>query len=221
VRVTLLDTPRLVAPDTFTASDARLCVGGVPLHLLAERVGSTPFFAYDRQKLSARVASLRSALAPGIELGYAIKANPMPAVVQHLRGVVDTFDVASAHEMRIALDTGIAPLQVSFAGPGKTSAEVRQAVAAGGLIEVESEAELTRVVSIADQVGLTPRVAIRVNPDFAVKGSGMRLSGGPQQFGVDSERVPELLGRLSSCGVDFFGLYIFAASQVLSADTIF
>jgi diaminopimelate decarboxylase len=74
-----------------TGTPSRTCreVGGVPLELLAERVGSTPFFAYDRHALSERVASLRAALPDDVELGYAIKANPMPAVVQHLRTLVD------------------------------------------------------------------------------------------------------------------------------------
>ena len=80
-------------------------VGGIPLDLLAERVGGTPFFAYDRGLLTERVELLRAALPAGIDLSYAIKANPMPAVVQHLSGLVDGFDVASAAEMLVALDT--------------------------------------------------------------------------------------------------------------------
>ena len=69
-------------------------VGGVPLERLAERVGATPFFAYDRALLTERVALLRSTLPAEIQLSYAVKANPMPAVVQHLSGLVDSFDVA-------------------------------------------------------------------------------------------------------------------------------
>ena len=88
---------------------------------LAERVGSTPFFAYDRQLLTSRVALLRSTLPDAIELSYAVKANPMPAVVQHLSALVDSFDVASALEMRTALDTTTPPERISFAGPGKST----------------------------------------------------------------------------------------------------
>ena len=80
-------------------------VGDVPLDRLAERVGSTPFFAYDRRRLTERVELLRAALPADIHLSYAVKANPMPAVVQHLSRLVDGFDVASAAEMRTALDT--------------------------------------------------------------------------------------------------------------------
>ena len=106
------------------------------------------------------------------------------------------FDVASAGEMRVALDTPMPADRVSFAGPGKTAApSSRQAVAAGVTIEIESETEATRVVATGERLGIRPRVAVRVNPDFEVKGSGMRMGGGPQQFGVDAERVPALLAR--------------------------
>ena len=82
---------------------------------------------------------------------------------------------------------------VSFAGPGKTPAELSQAIAAGVTIEMESETEAERIAMIGERLGIRPRVAVRVNPDFQVKGSGMRMGGGPQQFGVDAEQVPALL----------------------------
>jgi diaminopimelate decarboxylase len=195
-----------------------LTVGGIPLDRLAERVGSTPFFAYDRALITARVNELKAGLPADISLGYAIKANPMPAVVQHLAGLVDAFDVASALEMRVALDTPMPPGKVSFAGPGKSEAELRQAVAAGITVELESETEARRVVQAGERLGVRPRVAVRVNPDFAVKGSGMRMGGGPQQFGVDAERVPQLLKELD--GLDVLGFHIFAGSQNLRADIL-
>jgi diaminopimelate decarboxylase len=198
----------------------RLTVGGIPVDRLAERVGSTPFFAYDRGLLTARVARVRAALPDSVELGYAVKANPMPAVVQHLSGLVDAFDVASALEMRTALDTTMPASRVSFAGPGKTPAELSQAVAAGVMIELESETEAARVVAIGERLGVRPRVAVRVNPDFAIKGSGMRMGGGPQQFGVDSERVPAFLKELAAADLDLLGLHIFAGSQNLRADIL-
>ena len=81
--------------DQFARQGGELVVGGVPVGRLAERVGSTPFFAYDRARISARVAELRVALPDDLHLGYAVKSNPMPAVVQHIAGLVDTLDVAS------------------------------------------------------------------------------------------------------------------------------
>lgn len=205
---------------SFETIDGQLAVGGVPLERLAARVGSTPFFAYDRGRLTARVAALRAALPDRINLSYAVKANPMPAVVQHLYGIVDSFDVASAGEMLTALDTPMPASRISFAGPGKTDAELTQAVAAGVTIEMESAGEASRILRIGHQLGIRPRAAIRVNPDFQVKGSGMRMGGGPQQFGVDVEQVPSLLADLASSDIDFQGFHVFAGSQNLNADIL-
>jgi len=192
-------------------------VGGVALDRLAERVGATPFFAYDRALITERIAFLRTTLPTGINLSYAVKANPMPAVVQHLSGLVDSFDVASAAEMQVALDTPMPADKISFAGPGKTPVELAQAIAGGITIEMESETEAARVIEIGERLGIRPRVAVRVNPDFQVKGSGMRLGGGPQQFGIDAERVPALVAELAHTDVEFLGFHIFAGSQNLNA----
>src|SRR5205085_5100101 len=113
-----------------------------------------------------------------------------------------------------------APGRISFAGPGKTVPELTQAVAAGVLIELESETEAERVVAAGSRLGIRPRVAVRVNPDFTVKGSGMRMGGGPQQFGVDAERVPDLLKDLADRDLDMVGLHVFAGSQNLHADVL-
>ncbi len=204
----------------FAVTSGSLCVGGIPVELLAERVGETPFFAYDRSLLTARVAELRAALPAAVNLSYAIKANPMPAVVHHLSGLVDSFDVASALELRTALNTTLPPQHIRFAGPGKGIAELRQAVAAGVTVELESGTEAQRVVEIGQQLGTRPRVAIRVNPDFAIKGSGMRMGGGPQQFGIDAEKVPELLKTFSDDDLDVLGFHVFAGSQNLHADVL-
>ena len=204
----------------FGTLDGELRLGGMPLSRLTARVGSTPFFAYDRGILDARVDLLRAALPARVELSYAMKANPMPAVVHHLATRVDRIDVASALEMHTALDSTIRPDRVSFAGPGKAPAEIRQAVAAGIIVEVESTTEIKRVIAAGDELGVTPRIAIRVNPDFAVKGSGMRMGGGPQQFGIDAEQVPDVLTHYASAGLDILGFHIFAGSQNLNADII-
>lgn len=203
----------------FGTIDGELRLGGQPLSRVAARVGQTPFFAYDRSLLDARVDELRGLLPARVELSYAMKANPMPALVQHLARRVDRIDVASAGEMQHALDTGIRADRVSFAGPGKTPAEIRQAVAAGIIVEVESATELARVTAAAGQLGVRALAAVRVNPDFAVKGSGMRMGGGPQQFGIDAEQVPDVLARAGDA-VDILGFHVFAGSQNLQADII-
>ncbi|MFD4958805.1 pyridoxal-dependent decarboxylase, exosortase A system-associated [Microbacterium sp. NPDC058389] len=206
--------------EAFGTVDGELRIGGMGLGRLAARVGSTPFFAYDRGLLDARIDRLRGALPTRVELSYAMKANPMPAVVQHLAQRVDRIDVASGLELRTALDAPIRPGGVSFAGPGKTPAEIRQAVAAEVVVEVESTTELVRVIDAGDELGVVPHVAVRVNPDFAVKGSGMRMGGGSQQFGMDAEIVPNVLREYAGSGIDLIGFHVFAGSQNLNAETI-
>ena len=204
----------------FPVRNGCIELGGIALTRLAERVGQTPFFVYDRRLLDARIAHLRTHLPKEIALHYAIKANPMPAIVQHLRGLVDGFDVASANEMRVALDTTMPATRVSFAGPGKTEAELSQALAADITIEVESMRELQVIAALAQRSGHNPRIALRINPDFDVKGSGMRMGGGPAQFGIDAEQAPEALRELKRLGLNFVGFHIFAGSQNLRADLL-
>jgi diaminopimelate decarboxylase len=204
------------APLTqFDIVDDSLQVGGMPLARLAARVGSTPFYAYDRARMTERVAELRRHLPPEIHLHYAMKANPMPAVVQHMAGLVDGLDVASGGEVRVALDTPMRPELISFAGPGKSDADLSCAIAAGIVLNMESEGEMERIAMIGKALGITPKVAVRVNPDFELKSSGMKMGGGPKQFGVDAERVPAMLTRIGELGLGFQGFHIFSGSQNL------
>ncbi len=204
----------------FAVVGAELSVGGQPLSRLAERVGSTPFYVYDRRLLSARVAELRAVLPPAIKLHYAMKANPMPAVVGLMAGLVDGIDVASAGELKVALDAGADAAEISFAGPGKRDAELRQAVAAGVLVNVESARELPVLAQAAQDFGCAARVAVRVNPDFELKGSGMKMGGGPKQFGIDAEQLPGVLAEVGRWGLAFEGFHLFAGSQNLKAESI-
>ena len=215
-------TAPIHAPSNqFALEGGELIIGGETLSLLAARIGSTPFYAYDRSLLSHRVAELRAALPASIKLHYAMKANPMPALVQWMARLVDGIDVASAGELKVALDAGADPGEVSFAGPGKREAELRQAVASRVLINVESRREITLLGSIAAELGVRARIAVRVNPDFELKGSGMRMGGGPKQFGIDVEQMPGLLEAVGrDAHLAFEGFHLFAGSQNLKAESI-
>ena len=209
------------APMTqFAVVGDCLQVGGVPLTEVARRTGRTPFYAYDRELMTQRVKSLRHHLPAEVHLHYAMKANPLPAVVTHVAGLVDGLDVASGGELQVALETGMNPAEISFAGPGKSDAELEAAVAAGIVVNLESERELERVAAIGLRAAIRPCVAVRVNPDFELKSSGMKMGGGPKQFGVDAERVPEMLARIGQLDLDFRGFHIFSGSQNLRADSI-
>lgn len=204
----------------FSVRDGELLVGGIPLTRLAARAGQTPFYAYDRTLLRARVDELRAVLPPGVKLHYAMKANPMPALVGFMAGLVDGVDVASAGELKVALDAGADPMAISFAGPGKRDVELRQAVASGALTHIESIREVAPLRAASEEFGVPARVAVRVNPDFELKGAGMRMGGGAKPFGVDVEQVPALLRHIAASGLSFEGFHLFSGSQSLVAEAI-
>ena len=204
----------------FEVVDGCLLVGGIPLPRLAQRVGRTPFYAYDRRLVTERLKHLRAHLPPEIKLHYAIKANPMPALIQHMATLVDGLDVASAQELKAALDSTMDPSHISFAGPGKTDAELSCAIASDITINLESEREMEAAARLGESMGLRPRVAVRVNPDFELKTSGMKMGGGPRQFGVDAERVSAMLKSIGALGLEFTGFHIFSGSQNLKAEAI-
>jgi diaminopimelate decarboxylase len=87
-------------------------------------------------------------------------------------------------------------------------------------VNVESMREVQLLATISAELGLPARVAVRVNPDFELKGSGMKMGGGPKQFGVDVEQVPELLAEVGRLGLAFEGFHLFAGSQNLRAESI-
>ena len=204
----------------FEVTEGQLCVGGVPLQRLAQRAGQTPFYAYDRGLIQRRVAEVRAVLPVGVQLHYAIKANPMPALLSCLAPLVDGMDVASGRELSAALDAGCTPAHISFAGPGKREGELRQAVAAGVLLHIESFREVELLARLSAEMQLPARVAVRVNPDFELRGAGMRMGGGAQVFGVDLEQVPALLARIAQAGLQFEGFHVYAGSQVLKAELL-
>jgi diaminopimelate decarboxylase len=204
----------------FPIVDGCLHVGGLPLTRLAQRVSATPFYAYDRKVISDRVRQVRDCLPDGVRLHYSIKANPMPALVQHMAALVDGLDVASGGELKVALDAGMPPSHISFAGPGKSEAELAQAVAAGVHVHAESERELHLLARLGRELGIEPLVVIRVNPDYELKGSGMRMGGGAKQFGIDAEEMPRVLALAAGLGLDVLGFHIFSGSQSLKAEAI-
>jgi diaminopimelate decarboxylase len=195
-------------------------VAGRSITQIAKQVGRTPFYVYDSGVIRQQIQSLRAVFPAEVQLHYAMKANPMPEVVRLIAPLVDGLDVASARELKVALSTGIDPREISFAGPGKGREEIAFAVASGIVLNVESPRELREIVACAQATNKRPRVCIRVNPSFELKSSGMKMGGGPRQFGVDAEAVPEMLRAMRDLPVEFMGFHIFSGSQNLRADSI-
>ncbi|MDO9361326.1 MAG: pyridoxal-dependent decarboxylase, exosortase A system-associated [Sphingopyxis sp.] len=208
-------------PPGFRADpDGMLLIGGDRADALADMAGDTPLFVYDSAMLTTRVAEWRAAMPTEVQLHYAMKANPYPPLLAFMAQLVDGFDVASGGELKAALASGMPAGDISFAGPGKRDRELEATITAGSTLNLESAGEADRALSIAGHLGLTPSLAVRVNPDFDLKGSGMKMGGGAKPFGVDAADVPSLVRRLLDAGADWQGFHIFAGSQALDAAAI-
>jgi len=196
-------------------ADGMLLIGGRRADALVTQAGDTPLFVYDLALVDARIARFRAAFA-GVDLHYAIKANSYIPLLRHVSRQVDGLDIASGGELGFALEAGADPADISFAGPGKRDSDLAAAIAAGVTLNCESEGEVERALAI----GSRARLAVRVNPDFEIKGSGMRMGGGAKPFGVDAARVPALVRRIIASGAEWRGFHIFAGSQALDAQAL-
>ena len=202
-------------PPDFSGQTGMLTIAG---RTAVDRAEQTPVFVYDPAIVAARIARFRTAM-PAVDLHYAIKANPHPGLLAAISPLVDGLDVASAGELGCALAVKPAGA-ISFAGPGKRDEELAAAIAAGATLNLESEGEASRALVIADRLGQRPRLAVRVNPDVELRGSGMKMGGRPSPFGIDAIRVPALVRYLIAAGADWRGFHLYAGSQALDAGAI-
>lgn len=206
-------------PPGYAAIDGELAIGGRKASELVAEAG-TPLFVYDGALIEARMAALRSALPDRLGLHYAMKANPFAPLLRHMAALVDGFDIASGGELLMAEAAGVPVERISFAGPGKRDADLEAAISRGVTLNLESAREAERALAIAERLDRTPRLAIRVNPDFDLKGSGMKMGGGAKPFGVDAGAVPALARRIIASGAEWRGFHIYAGSQTLDAAAI-
>lgn len=207
-------------PSGYAMIDGELAIAGRTASALVAEAGRTPLFVYSGALIRRRVGELYAALPNSVALHYAMKANPYGPVLELMSELVDGFDVASAGELELALAAGVAAERISFAGPGKRTEELEAAIRAGATLNLESEGEAIRALEAGHRLGITPRLAIRVNPDFDLKGSGMKMGGGAKPFGVDAERVPAMAREVIASGAEWRGFHIFAGSQALNAEAI-
>ncbi|MDE2436165.1 MAG: pyridoxal-dependent decarboxylase, exosortase A system-associated [Sphingomonadales bacterium] len=207
-------------PQGYALIDGELAIAGRRASDLVAEAGQTPLFIYSSQHLRRRVQTLRAAMPDRLALHYAVKANSFGPLLSLMGELVDGFDIASGGELALASAAGIDAQRISFAGPGKTDTELTAAITAGVTLNLESEGEAERAITIADRLGHVPRLAVRVNPDFDLKGSGMKMGGGAKPFGVDVDRVPALARRIIGSGAEWRGFHIFAGSQSLDSDAI-
>ena len=206
-------------PNDYRWQEGELRIGGRSAGAWIAMAGDTPLFVYDTAIVRSRVARFREAFS-GVSLHYAVKANPHPPLVRAIAPLVDGIDVASSGEARLALDAGVDARRISFAGPGKRDRELEFAIEAGITLNLESANEAERALAIGRGLGRTPRLALRINPDFELKGSGMKMGGGAKPFGVDASRAAPIIRRIVEAGADYRGLHIFAGSQALDPEAL-
>ncbi len=207
-------------PPGFTAINGELAIGGKRASALVKEAGGTPLFVYSRAMLEARIEALRAAMPDRLKIHYAMKANPFPPLLAFMADLVDGLDIASGGELALAREAGYLPREISFAGPGKTDAELLAAVKTGVTLNLESAGEARRALEAGKLAGVAPRLAIRVNPDFELRGSGMKMGGGAKPFGVDEAQVPVLARQIIAEGCHWRGLHIYTGSQALDAGAL-
>lgn len=194
-------------------------IAGKTVNQVVQIAGQTPCYVYDKSVIKANVERLRH-FFPDISLHYAIKANPFAPLVCYVADLVDGLDVASGKELATALATSVNTNNLSFAGPGKSQQELTMALASNITINVESITELHRIIELAEQLDTTAKVALRLNPDFELKSSGMKMGGGSQQFGIDVEQLGDVMEILNHPKLELRGLHIFTGSQNLRPESI-
>lgn len=204
-------------PYTRRADGALWCEE-VPLELIAERAG-TPAYVYSAQALRERYRALDAALSGAPHrIHYSLKANASRGLLQVLRAEGCHADVVSGGELARALKAGFAPGEIIFGGVGKSRAEIRAGLEAGvKLLNVESAAELAIIEEEARALGVTARIAFRVNPEVHVANAHAYIATGSRghKFGIPWGDVIDVARRaIASPHVEVLGLDMHVGSQL-------
>ncbi len=196
-------------------------IQGVGIAELAERHG-TPLFVYDGNELGDRLTGLRALLHPRLEIFYSLKSNPNISVCALLHAHGARAEVSSMAELITARRAGVAGEDIIFLGPGKSAAELAACLDEGVYTVVcESFGELGILDGLARERGIEARVALRVNPSFAVKGSGLTMGGKPRQFGIDEEQLlasTDLVDRHPN--LRLMGVQVYMGTRILDEEPI-
>jgi diaminopimelate decarboxylase len=205
----------------FAYRDGVLHAEQVNLIALAESVG-TPFYCYSTATLERHYKVFAGAFADVDALVcYAMKANSNQAVIATLAKLGAGADVVSEGELLRARAAGIAPDKIMFSGVGKTARELALAVEEGILcVNVESEAELELLASIAAAKDRTVAISIRVNPDIDPRTHAKIATGKAEnKFGIPISRARDVYARAAKLkGVRVTGVDMHIGSQIIELD---
>jgi diaminopimelate decarboxylase len=205
----------------FAYRDGVLHAEAVNLDTLAAAVG-TPFYCYSTATLTHHYQVFADAFADVRALVcYAMKANSNQAIITTLAKLGAGADVVSGGELKRARLAGIPPGKIMFSGIGKTASELTSAVDEGILcVNVESEAELELLSSIASTKGRTARISIRVNPDIDAKTHHKIATGKAEnKFGIPISGAREIYARAAKLkGLEVAGVDMHIGSQITELD---
>ena len=211
-----------VLTSSFTRRDGALHCEDVPADRIA-RVAGTPTFVYSSASVRDRYRCLTAALE-GVphRVHYSLKANANHAILVLLRGLGSGVDVVSGGELFRATRAGFEGSDIIFGGVGKTAQELREALQAGvKLINVESEAELVLLDSIARTMGVTAPVGLRVNPEVTVENPHAYIATGERghKFGIPVDDAADVARvALSLRHVALLGLDMHVGSQLATLE---
>jgi len=191
---------------------------------LAKRFG-TPAYVYDLDRIAAAKRDLFAALPDEVDLFYAVKANPHPEIVREMlggRGRRCRAEISSVGELAAVLKAGFPAAQVLYTGPGKTDAELSEALATGvRLFSVESLSDLLHIAAAAEALGVVADCLLRVNSATTSGATSIRMTGVPSQFGFDSETLPTLADDLLGVpGARVVGAHFFPLSSAQDEATL-
>ncbi|MEU0008770.1 type III PLP-dependent enzyme [Streptomyces sp. NPDC006314] len=194
------------------------------LRELADEYG-TPLYVYDLDRLDAARRDLFGWLPEEFDVFYALKANPHVDLVRALRegeGRTCRAEISSTGELAAALEAGHDPAEILYTGPGKTPGELREAIGLGvRLFSAESLGDLRHIGEAALAHDVVADCLLRINDATAQAATGVRMTGRPTQFGIDSETVTDLAPRLRSVpGTSLAGLHLFSQSNATDEDSL-
>ena len=192
---------------------------GVAIATLAKKFG-TPLYVYSQRTLTDHFQKLDRAMSPVDHLVcFAVKSNSNLAVLRTLANLGSGFDIVSGGELARVIAAGGDPRKCVFAGVGKTGAEIAAALRAGVYsFNVESEAELRRINTVAARLKKIAPIALRVNPNVDAKTHAKITTGTYEnKFGIAFEQVEGVYARAAKLkNLRLRGVQMHIGSQLTS-----
>ncbi|WP_010244011.1 type III PLP-dependent enzyme [Acetivibrio cellulolyticus] len=182
----------------------------------------TPSYMYDGDCIEKQYNTLRSFLPENFQIFYSAKANPLLGICQIMKNMGSGIEVASVGELYLAQKAGFTPEQIIFTSPGKTAQELIYAVESNiYCINIECTEEAVLLNQIAEERSKIVNIAVRVNPDFNLQGSRIKMSGVSSQFGIDQGEVKNAFETLKTlANIKLIGIHVYCGTQVLSSQSL-